>query len=167
MIDPVSALAMASAAFNGIKKAVELGKEVEEVYGALSQWAGHVSDLQEYISGENKKPGIFKKIEFGKSETAEAFDEFIAKKKLQEMEAEIKHMFLYGDLCHLGIDGYRELIQMRRDIKEKREKMIYEQMRRRKEFLCLIRDVAIGVLITVPALALVGWVINLIVTHAK
>ena len=65
MIDPFTAFSVASAAFNGIKKAVEIGREVQDVYSQLSQWAGAISDLQESISQiENKKPGLFEKIGF-------------------------------------------------------------------------------------------------------
>jgi DNA-binding FrmR family transcriptional regulator len=121
MIDPFTAFSVASAAFNGIKKAVEIGREVQDVYSQLSQWAGAISDLQESISQiENKKPGLFEKIGFSKNETAEAFDTFIAKQKITEMEKEIHHMFTYGELQHLGSDGYKEFIQMRRSIKAKR-----------------------------------------------
>ena len=135
MLDPVSAFAMATAAFNGIKKAVEIGREVQDVYSQLSQWAGAASDLAEAISQtENRKPGLFEKIGFNKNETSEAFDTMVAKQKLVEMEKEIHQMFLYGDLQHLGQDGYKEFIKLRRDIKAKREKMVYEQMRRRVKF---------------------------------
>ena len=81
MIDPVTALALASATFNGVKKAVQVGKEVSEIYTELSKWAGHVSDVYEHINqnGETKKPGLFEKITFSKSATAEAFDSFVAK----------------------------------------------------------------------------------------
>jgi len=40
MIDPVSAFAMASAAFNGIKKMVDAGKEFEDVLGQIGIWMG-------------------------------------------------------------------------------------------------------------------------------
>jgi hypothetical protein len=59
----------------------------------------------------------------------------IAKQKLIEMEKQIHHMFIYGDLQHLGMDGYKDFIKTRREIKAKREKMIYEQMRRRQKFV--------------------------------
>jgi hypothetical protein len=142
MIDPVSALALATAAFNGIKKAVEIGKEVSDVYSQLSSWAGHMSDLQECISESEKvqkKPGLFDKIGFSKSATSEAFDMLVAKQKVKEMEEEIRHMFLYGDLQHLGLDGLRDFYQMRRKIKEDREKMIYEQARARKNLFDAIK----------------------------
>tara|TARA_B100001057_G_C22791292_1_gene927708 strand:+ start:665 stop:1249 length:585 start_codon:yes stop_codon:yes gene_type:complete len=156
MIDPITALSLASAAFTGIKKAVKLGKDVEEVYGALSKWAGHISDVTEHMSeNKPKKPGLFDKIGFSKSTTQEAFDHIIAKKKIKDMEDQIRHMFTWGELHHLGLDGYREFIQRRRKIKEEREKQIYEQMRRRKRFFWLIKQFAIGGTVILFS----GWII--------
>lgn len=138
MIDPVSALALATAAFNGVKKAVELGREVQDVYSQLSTWAGHVGDFHKSVAEmeikQNKKPGLFDKITFAKSETAEAFDMYAAKQKVIEMEKEIYHMFTYGELNHLGRDGYDEFRRMRQEVREKREKMILNQLKARKEF---------------------------------
>ena len=51
------------------------------------------------------------------------------------MEKTLYHWFHYGELQHLGREGYVEFVQMRRRIKEQREKMVYEQMRRRKKFI--------------------------------
>ena len=136
MLDPISLLATATAVFNGLKKAVELGREAEDVFGQLGKWAGAVSDLQEWMSGqENTKPPLFKKLVFAKSATVEAFDAYAAQVKIKEMEKTLYHWFHYGALQHLGRDGYVEFIQMRRRIKEQREKMVYEQIRRRKRFI--------------------------------
>ena len=138
MIDPVSALALATAAFNGVKKAVELGREVQDVYSQLSTWAGHIGDFHKGVAEmeikQNRKPGLFDKITFAKSETAEAFDMYAAKQKVIEMEKEIYHMFTYGELNHLGRDGYDEFRRMRQEVREKREKMILNQLKARKEF---------------------------------
>jgi hypothetical protein len=90
-----------------------------------------------------------------KSATAEAFDTYAAKIKIQQMEEEIRHMFTLGELWWLGKEGYNEFIMMRRGIKEKREKMIYEQIRRRKK---LIRMSADGIFISI-ALAMGGIII--------
>jgi hypothetical protein len=167
MIDPISALAMATAAFNGIKKAVEVGREIQDVYSQLSTWAGHVSDIQEYLNQRPKEPGLFDKIGFSKSATAEAFDELVAKQKLKEMEEEIRHMFLYGELNHLGLDGYREFIQMRRDIKLKREKLIYDQMRRQKEFFDLIKTIGLVTLILSIGISLLWFIFDITMEMAR
>ena len=150
MLDPISLLATATAIFNGLKKAVEVGREAEDVFGQLGKWAGAVADLQEWIRTEeenaNKPPPLFKKLVFKKSATAEAFDTYAAKIKVAQMEEEIRHMFLLGELWWLGKDGYNEFIMMRRGIKEKREKMVYEQIRRRKK---LVRNVSDAIFIAV------------------
>lgn len=134
-MDPVSLLAAATAAFNGIKKAVEVGKEVQNVYGELSKWASAAGNLQAFINQKrDKPPGIFEKIGFNKSETAEAFDIYAAQVQIREMENEIYQMFIWGALNHLGMEGYREFIQMRKKVREDREKLIRAQMQRREVF---------------------------------
>ena len=136
MLDPISLLATATAVFNGLKKAVELGREAEDVFGQLGKWASAVSDLQEWMNGQQSiKPPLFGRIVFARSATAEAFDEYAAQVKIREMEKTLYNWFHYGPLQHLGRDGYIEFTQMRRRIKEQREKMIYEQLRRRKRFI--------------------------------
>ena len=149
-MDPITVLTLATTAFTGIKKVVQAGKDAEDIYKQLSKWAGHVSDLNECIKDvEDKKPGMFEKIGFAKNETSEAFDQIIAKRKIDEMEKEIRHMFTWGELHHLGLDGYKDFIKRRRKIKADREKMIYEQMRRKKKFLNIVKQSIIaGVLIT-------------------
>lgn len=152
MIDPVTLLATATAVFNGLKKAVEIGREAEDVFGQLGKWAGAVADLQEWIRTEeenaNKPPPLFKKLVFAKSATAEAFDTYAAKIKVAQMEEEIRHMFTLGELWWLGKDGYNEFIMMRRKIKEQREKMVYAQIRRRKKLIRNTTDaIFIGVVL--------------------
>ena len=145
-MDPITVLTLATTAFTGIKKVVQAGKDAEDIYRQLSKWAGHVSDLNECIKDvEEKKPGMFEKIGFAKNETSEAFDQIIAKRKIDEMEKEIRHMFTWGELHHLGLDGYKDFIKRRRKIKAEREKMIYEQMRRKKKFLNIVKQTIIGV----------------------
>jgi hypothetical protein len=134
-MDPVSLLAAANAAFNSIKSAVEIGREVQDVYHELSKWASAAGDLQVYLNNQqDRKPGIFEKIGFSSSDTSEAFDKFAAQVKIREMEAEIYHLFTWGALNHLGQEGYREFIQMRKRVREERERMIRDQMRRRELF---------------------------------
>ena len=143
MLDPVTLLATATAVFNGLKKAVEIGREAEDVFGQLGKWASAVSDLQEWMNGqENTKPPLFGRIVFAKSATAEAFDSYAAQVKIREMEKTLYDWFHYGALQHLGREGYVEFVQMRRRIKEQREKMIYDQIRRRKKFIKNTSDAA-------------------------
>lgn len=167
-MDPITLLAAVTAAFNGVKKAVEIGREVSDVYSQLSSWAGHVGNLQDAIRGieeGEKKPSIWKKITFEKSETAEAFDIYAAKQKLIEMEKEIRHMFLYGELNHLGLDGYNEFRRMRQEVREKRSKIIKDQKVAREKFIDNVKLYSIvGVTCLVGILGL-WFAISLILNH--
>ena len=121
-----------------------------------------MADVHEHMTQNPKKPGLFEKIGFAKSATAEAFDHLIAQQKLKEMEKEIKHMFIWGELQHLGMDGYKELIRKRRQIKADREKQIYDQLRKRKMFFNIIKQSIIGGVAVLASVWLVWWMIDLI-----
>jgi uncharacterized FAD-dependent dehydrogenase len=133
-MDPITALATISAVWGGIKKTVEIGREVQDVFGQLSQWAQAADVLEQASQQEAQKPSIFKKIKFG-DDTKQAFDAYAAKVKIREMEAEIRHEFLYGGLNHLGMDGLKEFYNLRREIRERRIKMLQDQKIRQREFV--------------------------------
>tara|TARA_R100001463_G_scaffold3178_6_gene13037 strand:- start:189 stop:689 length:501 start_codon:yes stop_codon:yes gene_type:complete len=152
MIDPITALATANAVFQGIKTAVNYGKEAQEVFSQLGKWASAVEDVKFCLTQEEEKPSIFKKITYTKSSTAEAFDELAARQRIKEMEKELKHMFYWGSLHHLGADGYKQLIQIRRSIQRKREAQVYQQIRKRKELIYNSTMLSI-----IAVLLMAGW----------
>lgn len=169
-MDPITIMAAATVAFNGVKKAVELGREISDIYSQLSIWAGHVGDFHRTIAEiemRKKKPSIFHKITFAKSETAEAFDLYAAKQKLIEWEKEIYHMFLYGELNHLGRDGYDEFRRIREEIRLRRNKMIMDQLKARKEFFETLKIIIVVGLIVLAG-SLIGWLmIDYAITAAQ
>ena len=46
MVDPISAVALATGAFNTIKAGFAAGREIESMAGDLSRWMGAVSDIK-------------------------------------------------------------------------------------------------------------------------
>ena len=130
MIDPVSAFALASGAFNMIKKAVETGREIEDCVGYFGKFFQGVSDVNK-AEEEAKNPPMFKKLFSGNSVEQEAFQAVVHKQKIQQMENELRELITY----RYGVDTYREMILMRRQIREDREKTIYKREKRRKAFL--------------------------------
>lgn len=149
-MDPLTLMAGASAAFKGVQTLVNHGREIEEVFGQLAKWATMASDLQEWCGQQDKKPSIFKKLTF-KDDTAEALNTIIIRQKLATQEKEIREMFQW-----YGPPGaYEEFIKERRLIKDRRERMIYSQQRRRKAFLYNL-----GYLILIAVL--LGTVIGLV-----
>lgn len=130
MIDPISAVAIATATFNGINKMINAGKEVEDVVGQVGKWYAAVSDFN--VGKQDKlNPPLFKKIINSKSVEQEAIDMFIAEKKIKDQEKQLRELLIYA----YGAGAYEELIELRRKIRKQREDSLYKQARRRKNFL--------------------------------
>jgi c-di-GMP-binding flagellar brake protein YcgR len=129
-MDPVSLVAMASTAFKGVQVLVDRGAEFEHVAKKLGQWYTFVSDLKE-AEKEIENPPLFKKMFDGNSVEEQALNAVIAKKKIEEQERQIRELITWA----YGTETYAEMIQMRRDIKAKREQLIYKQRRRQRRML--------------------------------
>jgi len=129
MIDPLSAIAAATAAFNAVQKLVASGQGIESTMDQLGKWYGAISDLSQ-AEKEAENPPLFKKIVMGASVEQEAMQIYGARKKAAAQEKQLRELLMYT----YGIDGYKELVDLRRKIKDQREKTIYAQARRRKAF---------------------------------
>lgn len=141
MIDPVTALATATAAFNAVKKGVEMGQDIENMAGQIGKWMGAVSDIDK--SGEYaKKPPLFKKLFNAGSVEEEALQAFMAKKKAEDMREQLKQIIS----ATRGPGAWQELIKTEVDIRKKRQKAIYDQKERQKHFFEIL---AIGFLCAV------------------
>ena len=146
MIDPVTAVAPATAAFNAIKSGFSAGREIESMAGDLSRWMGAVSDIkksEEYT----KKPPLFKKLFAAGSVEEEALQTLMAKKKAEDMREQLKQIISFTR----GPSAWEELLRTEADIRKKRQKMIYDQEERRRK---LLEAIAIGLLVIV----IVGFV---------
>lgn len=134
-MDPITLMATVTATYNGVKKAVALGREAHDIMRQLGKWAEAADKMYSVINKASAKaPGLFESIKFDKSETREALDLAAAKLQLQQMEEEIRNMFFYGELQDLGKVGYSEFVQNRKKIREDRIKMIKAQAKKRAEF---------------------------------
>ena len=129
-MDPLSLVAMASTAFKGVEVLVSRGAEIEHVAQKLGHWYGLVSDIKE-AEKEAENPPLFKKMFDGNSVEEQALNAVIAKKKIEEQEKQVRELITWA----YGTETYKEMMQMRRDIRAKRERMIYKQRRRQKRML--------------------------------
>ena len=141
MIDPVTALAAATTAFNAIKKGFEVGRDIESMSGDLSRWMGSVSDIDK--AGEYaKKPPLFKKLFASGSVEEEAMASFMAKKKAEDMRYQLKQIISLTR----GPAAWDELLATEGAIRKKRQKMVYEQQeRQRKVFEITAIVIGVGV----------------------
>ena len=128
MIDPITAIAGATAAFNTIKKGFAVGRDIESMAGDLGRWMGAVSDLKK-AEELNKKPPLFKKLFNAGSVEEEAMQIFMAKKKAEDMRDQLRQIIV----ATRGPSAWDELIKTEADIRKKRQQAIYDQQERRQK----------------------------------
>ena len=54
-MDPVTVMATATAAFNAVKKGMQIGRDIESMASDLGRWMGALSDL-DMLEKEAKNP---------------------------------------------------------------------------------------------------------------
>lgn len=155
MIDPISALAIATTAFKAVKSLVEAGREIEDVTGQLGTWFSAVADINN-AAEDKKKPPFYKKLaKNSQSIEQEALDALVAKKKVQEMERELWQMVSY----RYGQDAYREMMQLRKEIAKKRDLEVWKKRRQIQQMIDIF-IVSVLVLSGVGIIALLVWLIK-------
>ena len=158
MLEVAAAISVASKAFSAIKSAVEMGREIEDVMGQLSQWAGAVADIDKLDSLSKKKKGsLFKSLipKDGKSIQQQAMDAYTAKIAVQKQRDELRQLIQYSQ----GINGWHEFLHMEKQVREERQKTVHAEMERRQR----LKDFLIGVGLVVLSIATVGLALVLII----
>jgi len=146
-MDPFTAMAAATAAFKGIKKAVEVGKDISSIGGTLSTWSKAVSDM-DFLDEKAKKPPMYKMFT---NNQADALDIWTKKQKLKEMRTELREYisFVYGP------SAWKEIVKIEAEQRKAQRDAVYAK----QEF---IDNCINGVLITLMILAGVGASIALL-----
>ena len=135
-MDPVSAMATATAAFSVLKKGFAIGRDIESMASDLSRWMGALSDLDQ-AEKEAKNPPIFKKLFAGKTVEQEAIEVFAAKNKAQKQREELQRWIQYT----MGQSHWDSLVRMEGQIRKRRQETLYAQRERRRKFveiLCIL-----------------------------
>jgi len=143
MIDPITAVATATAAFNTIKKGFQMGRDIEGMAGDLGRWMGAVSDIKK-AEEMNQKPPLFKKLFASGSVEEEALQIFMAKKKAEDMREQLREIICVTR----GPSAWNELIKTEVDIRKRRQAAIYDQQERQKKFFEIIAIIVACLIVT-------------------
>ena len=130
MIDPFTAVAAATTAFNTVKKFVHAGQDFENCMGQMGKWYTSVSDFRKGQQMQ-KNPPIFRKLLAAGSVEEEALNLLIHEKKVMEMEKELQNLLNF----RFGFGTWNELKEMQRKIRAQRQKQIYDAAERKQAFI--------------------------------
>lgn len=122
-MDPITAIAVASTAYNAIKKGFQVGKEVESMAGDLGRWMNAINAVK---TSHSKAKGR----RFGSVEE-EALETFAAKKKAEQMENELRN-FIVGQY---GVNAWQDIIRIQADLRKKQKEEELRLAAARDEFI--------------------------------
>ena len=157
MIDPITlsaAVTGATTAYNAIKKAITVGKEIEDMSSELGRWMSAVSDVDNIQKNANN-PSALDKLFNGSVEQV-AMESFSAKMKLAKQREELRN-FLIG---HYGLQAWDDLIKEEGRIRRGRQEAIYAKQEQNR----MIRDYSIMGIASLIGFSALGWMIWLIST---
>ena len=157
MLDPVTlsaAVTGATTAYNAIKKAIMVGKEIEDMSSELSRWMTAVSDVDNVHRNANS-PSALDRVFNGSIEQV-AIESFSAKKKLAKQREELRNFLV----ANYGTTAWDDLIREEGRIRKARQEAVYARQERNKQ----VRDYTIiGVtsLVGFGAMDWILWIITL------
>jgi hypothetical protein len=151
-VDPVTIIGGATVAFNALKKGFQVGKDLQDMSGQLTQWAGCMSDLS-YAEQKNKNPPWWKALNGGSVE-AEALEIFTAKRKAEAMRKELKDWISFS----MGPSAWDELVATEGKIRKKKK----EQEYRKAEIQEAIVTWTLSILIILTGAGMLGLILYMV-----
>ena len=119
MIDPVTAVGLATSAFNILKQGISAGKDIQEMSGTLAKWGSAFSDFQ-YAEDKTKNPPFYKMMS---DNSANAIEIFAQKKKMEAMRKEIKDHISWT----YGPSAWKEVLAIEGEMRRIRREQAYRK----------------------------------------
>jgi len=150
-MDPITLIATATAAYNGLKGAIAAGKEIQEMAQDLGSLWNAVGQLTHIAATPPKKRLFSNPAEIEK----EAMERYAAKAKAFKMQEEIKNLFISVYGIHAYESVQREVIEIRKEV----DRQYREDERIAAERNAELRDAA-GLFLIVMGLVLAMGIIG-------
>ena len=145
MIDPLTALSVASAAVGQMRSLINAGRDTTQ---ALSKFAGAWADINE-AERQAKNPPWYKA--FSGSLEEQAAQAFACKKKAQALKTELENMirFIHGPT---GLEEYKQIL---RDMKKQKEKTEFRKAKLKQSII----EWTFGIIIIAIGIVIMGFVL--------
>ena len=135
MLDPITALSVATSTIGLIRKCVD---DSDAVFRHLKKYAGAIEDCRHHVRMEKEfgKSPLKKTVNKAKSATDQAFDIIIMEEKIRQHEQEL-YTFFSNNWAQSwgGRNGWLRFRKLRDEIRAKKESEEYSRIRRRQRLI--------------------------------
>lgn len=154
MIEVAAAMSLASSAYAGIKKAMEMGREAQDVAEFFGRWfeaKEQIAEVQQYANN----PSMMAKMFSSKSVEAQALQVTSARYKIQAMEKELREYLIYTG----QVDFYEDMMKERRVIRQAR---LLAAKRKAENRAFILNTIAVLLGMSIASFLIVGIFVALI-----
>ena len=148
MVDPATALALASSAFQAIRKGCQIGRDLEGMGKDLSRWGKAMADF-DFAAKQIEKPPWYTAM--GGGGEAQAMELCVQRRQIQAQRDELR-TWISGTL---GPSAWNELLKIEAEVRQAQKEHEYKRIEIRQK---IIEWVAGIVLFLVCVGALFGFV---------
>lgn len=125
MVDVVTAVGIATTAFNALKAGFEHGREIESMVDDISRWSNAAIDIRQSHNNEKARKGYLGSVE------SEALETFIHQQKIKEQE-EILRVQIN---MRYGPESWNRVLVLQADIRKARLQAKQERERFQEEMI--------------------------------
>jgi|14_taG_2_1085336.scaffolds.fasta_scaffold00177_35 molecular chaperone GrpE (heat shock protein) len=119
-MDPASAIAIATASFSALKKGFSISKDVYAMAGDIGKFMDAIDSIKSNHKEQKKKYG---------SVGEEALQTFVANRKAQDMENELRNFLI----ATYGLNAWQDVLKIQAQIRKERLAMREERRRQIKQ----------------------------------
>jgi len=144
MVDPLTALSVASTAVSQMKQLINAGRDTTQ---AMSKFAGAWADINE-AERQAKNPPWYKS--FSGSLEEQAAQAFSCKKKAQALKVELENMirFVYGPT---GLQEYKDIL---RNMRKQKENTEFKKAKLKQAII----EWTVGIIVAIVSITALGFV---------
>jgi hypothetical protein len=153
MFDPASiaaAVSLSTAAFNNLKKAFAMGRDIEAMGSDLSRWMNASSDIDNAVKS-TKNPPFYKKFLSGESVEEAAMKSLVAQKTLEKQRYELEQFVK----LRFGVKAWDQLIKTEGSIRKQRQELIYKRQKLKQQII----EVAFLIVLILTVFGFIGFIV--------
>ena len=135
MLDPASiatAVSLSTVAFNNLKKAFAMGRDIEQMGSDLSRWMNASSDIEQAVkSNKPENVPLYRKMLSGDSIEEAAMKSLVAKKTVEKQRYELQQYVKFK----FGVKAWDDLLKMEGTIRKQRQELIYKRQELKQKII--------------------------------
>tara|TARA_R100001443_G_scaffold108933_1_gene119892 strand:+ start:577 stop:1047 length:471 start_codon:yes stop_codon:yes gene_type:complete len=152
MVDPATALALASSAFQAIRKGCQIGRDLEGMGKDLSRWGKAMADF-DFAAKQIEKPPWYKAM--GGGIEAQAMELFVQRRQIKAQREELR-TWISGTL---GPSAWQELLKIEAEVRKAQREHEYKRIEIRQKIIEWTAGILLFV-ICVGALFVLVWLMR-------